>query len=138
MSKQADVCHRMPGRVQTLQLDGTTHTNHIALLQTAVHAADTSGRIRMSQNFRACRSNESGIAPGMVAMLVRVQDLRDLPALGFGGLEHTSPFQRVNGERLARFRASNQVMKIPQPVGGPDSLDQHGKVRSYSRTVYTR
>ena len=43
------------------------------------------------------------VAAGMVAVLVRVQDLRDVPAFVLGGVQALLVIQRIDGERLAGF-----------------------------------
>jgi hypothetical protein len=49
----------------------------------------------------------------VVLVLVRGEDLRDLPAAAPGGIQAQAPLERVDRERLAGLGAGDQLMKIP-------------------------
>jgi hypothetical protein len=59
-------------------------------------------------------------------VFMRVHNLCDLPACVFGGLQAFGAVQRVYGQGLAGFAASDQVIEITVRVGGPDLFDEHG------------
>jgi hypothetical protein len=61
----------------------------------------------------------------MVMVLMGVENLGDLPALGFGCAQAFFMVQRVNGQGLTGVRAGNQVIEIAKTVAGPDSFDDH-------------
>jgi hypothetical protein len=62
----------------------------------------------------------------VVVVLVGIQDLRDLPALGLRRGQALFMVQRVDGQRLAAFGARDQVVVIAVRVTGPDALNDHG------------
>ncbi len=66
-----------------------------------------------------------GVAAGVVAVLVGVENLGDLPALGLGGRETFLMIQGIDGKRFAGVGAGNQIVEIAIRVTGPDTLDDH-------------
>ena len=52
------------------------------------------------------------VAAGVVAVLVRVEDLGDLPALRLGGGETFPVVERVDRQRLAGLAAGDEVIEI--------------------------
>ncbi len=118
--------HRVAGRVQTFQFHGSADADHVALGEPAIHAADASWRHRHGPApSRAVAPTRPVVAPRMVTVLVRVEDLGDRPALGAGRVETELPFERIDRERLTALRTSDQVVKIAVRVARPDSFDQH-------------
>src|SRR5580658_7608263 len=73
----------------------------------------------------ARRGLQSRVAAGVLEVLVRVQDLGDLPAALARGCQAQLPLQRIHGERLAALRAGNEIVKIPPGVTRPDALREH-------------
>ncbi len=125
MRQQADMRHRVARGVETFELDGASYADHVPLAQPPIDAPDARGRSRMRQDFCARRADQALVAAGMVAMFVRVEDLRDLPALRAGRVQAQLPLERIDGERFARLRAGNQVVEVAVGVTGPDAFDQH-------------
>jgi hypothetical protein len=58
----------------------------------------------------------------VVAVLVRVEDLGDGPALVLGGLETLLVVEGIDGKRLAGLAARDQVVEIAVGVRGPICL----------------
>jgi hypothetical protein len=73
--------------------------------------------------------DHGGVPAGVVAVLVRVQDLRDREARILRGLEAFFVVERIDREGVARFRTSDEIVEVAVVVGGPDLLDDH---RSFS------
>ena len=62
-----------------------------------------------------------------VAVLVRVEDLRDRPAAFLRRGQALVEVERVYGERVTGLGAGDQVVEIAKGVGGPDLFDKHGR-----------
>jgi hypothetical protein len=122
---QADVAHRVARRIHAFKLHALAHLDHVARLHAAVHTADEPGRVVVRNHLRAGGGNHRCIPANVVVVFVRVEDLRDLPALHARGGQRLLAVERVDGQRLARLRARDQVVEIAQRVAGPDSLDDH-------------
>src|ERR1041385_3695453 len=67
--------------------------------------------------------HHGGVAAGVVAMFVSIQDLRDVPALRLGGVHALFMIQRIDGERFAGFRARDEIVEVAIGVSGPDLFD---------------
>jgi hypothetical protein len=76
-------------------------------------------------DFRAGLLRHRRIAAGMVAVLVRIQDLCHVPACVFGRAQAFLVIQGIDNERLSRFRARDQVIEVPIVVAGPHLFDDH-------------
>jgi hypothetical protein len=79
------------------------------------------------EHLRAGGRDDGGISRGVVVVLVRVQDLRDGEAVRARGVEALPRVERIDDERLAGFRACDQVLEIAQLVRRPDAFDQHAR-----------
>src|SRR5690242_1452331 len=79
----------------------------------------------MRQHPRARGRHHLRIARGVIEVLVRVEHLRDREALPARRIETLAGIERIDDQRLSSLRAGNQVLEIPEVVGGPDSFDQH-------------
>jgi len=73
--------------------------------------------------------HDGRVAAGVVVVFVGVEQLRDLPAAHFGGLQAFLVVQRVDGQRFAGFGAGDQVVVVAVVVTGPDALDKHGMLQ---------
>jgi hypothetical protein len=76
-------------------------------------------------DFGAGCRHHGRVAANVVMVLMGVENLGDLPAIGFGCAKAFFMVQRVNGQGFTGVRAGNQVIEIAQAVAGPDSLDDH-------------
>src|SRR5205823_7166267 len=65
------------------------------------------------------------IAAGVIAVLVGVEDLSDVPPLRLGGGEAFLVVQRIDRQRLAGLGAGDQVIEIAAGIRGPDLFDDH-------------
>ena len=78
--EQADVAHRVAGRVERLELDGLADADDVARAQSPRHVRDLVLARSVRQDARAGLATSGVVAAGVVAVLVGVEDLRDLPA----------------------------------------------------------
>ena len=100
--------------------------DHVAGLDAAIHAGDARAGAVVRDHLGAGGSDHGRIAAGVVVVLVRVENLRDLPALRLGGGQALAVVQRIDRERLAALGAGDQVVVVAVGVAGPDALDDHG------------
>ena len=91
----------------------------------ARHVGDLVLGVLVRQDFGAGLGDQRLVAAGMVAMLVGVRDLGDLPPFVLGGLQAFLMIQGIDGQRLAGLAAGDQVIKIATGIGGPDLFDDH-------------
>src|SRR5690606_24948499 len=91
----------------------------------AVDAFDAAARLVVRDHLRAGCRYDRGVSAGVVEVLVRVQDLRDLPAALLRGGEALRVVERVDRQRLARLRACDQVVEVAVGIRRPDALDDH-------------
>ena len=126
---QADVAHGVAGRVHAFELDGLADLDHVAGLDAAIHAGNARAGTVMRDHLGPGRGDDGRIAAGMVVVLVRVENLRDLPALRLGGGQAFLVVQGVDRERLAALGACDQVVVVAVGVAGPDALDDHRWLR---------
>ena len=116
----------VPRCVQAFQLDGLADLDHIARPYTAVHAADAAGCLVMGNHLGSGGRHHGCVATRVVEVLVGVEQLGDLPAAYFGGCQAFLVIQRIDGQCLAGFRTSDQVVEVAVAVSGPDAFDEHG------------
>ena len=64
----------------------------------------------------------------MVAVFMRIKDLRNVPACCLGSVQAFFVIQRIDGQGLSGFGAGDQVVEVPVGIGGPDLFDDHGSV----------
>ena len=126
MRPQAHVTHRMARRVHHLELDRLAHLDDIARAQAPRHVGDLILGFLVRQNCRFGFPGHRRVAARMVAMLVRVQDLGDVPPFFLGGHQTLLMVQGVDGQGLAGFAAGDEIVEIAIGVGGPDLFDYHG------------
>jgi hypothetical protein len=126
MRAQADMAHGVARRVEAFELDRLADLDDIAGAKPAVDALDPVPRIGMRQELRAGGGDHRGIAAGVVAMLMRVENLRDAPALRLGGGEAFLMIERVDRQRFPRRRAGDEVVEVAIGIRRPDLFDDHG------------
>src|SRR5437763_256036 len=125
MRQDADMRHRVARRVEAFELDTLADFDDIAGLETSVDALDLVLGAGMRQQFGMGRADDLVVAAGMVAMMMRVEYLGDVPALGFGRGQALLVIERVDRQRLAGFGAGDQVIEVAPTIGGPDLFDDH-------------
>ena len=121
------MAHGVTGRVQRLELDSLADLDDIPGTEPARHARDLVLRVLVREDLGAGLRNHRIVPAGVVAMLVRVQDLRDGPALILRSLQALLVVQRVDRQGLTGLRADDQVIEVSVSVCGPDLLDDHGR-----------
>ena len=119
------MAHRVTRRIEAFELDGLADFDHIARAQPAAHLRDLVLGIGVRQYRRLGGRDHLLVAAGVVAVLVRVEDLRDVPALRLGGGEAFLVVQRIDRQRLASLGAGDQIIEIAAGIGGPDLFDDH-------------
>ncbi len=119
---------RVAGRIQHLELYGAAHLDHIAARESSIHTADSSGRAGMREHTRVRSGDDAGVAIGVIAMLVRVQDLRDAEATGTRRRQALRRVERIDDQRFAGFVAGDEVVEVTQRIRRPDAFDVHGAV----------
>jgi hypothetical protein len=65
-------------------------------------------RVLVREDLRAGLLRDRFVTAGVIAMLVSVQDLRDIPAGVFRRLQALLRIERVDRQRLARFAARDR------------------------------
>lgn len=123
---QADVAHRVAGRVQAFQFDVPADLDHVPGLHAAVHAFDLARGLVVRDHLGAGGRHHGRVAAGVVVVLVRVEDLRDLPALDPGRVQGFFMVQRIDRQRFAGLGAGDQVVEVAVRITGPDAFDEHG------------
>jgi hypothetical protein len=118
----------VPRRVEALELDCAADFDHVAFRQAPVHAADAARRAGVRHHLRMGRADQAGVAAGVIAMLVGVEDLRDRPPARLRCIQAQPPFERVDRQRLAGLRAGDQVVEVAVVIGGPDAFDEHARI----------
>ena len=115
----------MAGRIEALQFNGFADLDDIAGANAAVHVWNAAPGICVRDNLCAGSRYHRLVATRVIAVLMRVEDLRDVPASLLCGRKALCIVQRINRQRLARLRAGNQVIKISIRIPRPDLLNDH-------------
>ncbi len=123
--EQADMRERVAGGVEAFELGAAADPDDVALGEAAIHAADARGGGGVRRDLRPGGRLEAGVAAGVVAVLVGVEDLRDLPAAFARRIKTQLPLERIDRERLAGLRAGDEIVEVAQGVSRPDPLGQH-------------
>jgi hypothetical protein len=123
--QDADMRHRVARRVEAFQFDAAADLDHVAGVQAPVDALNLVLGIGVRQELGAGRRNDLVVAAGMVAVMVRVEDLGDVPTLGLGRRQAFLVIERVDRQRLAGLGTGDQVIEVAPGIGGPDLFDDH-------------
>jgi hypothetical protein len=81
VTEETDVRHRVPWGIEALELEGTPDAYDITLAQASVDAPNATGCAGVREYLRPGRPYKPFVAPGVVEVLVRVEDLGNGPAL---------------------------------------------------------
>ncbi len=125
LRQQAHVAHGVSGRVHGKEFHRTAHLNHITGIQAHIHVVDLVLGVLVRDERSPGGRHHGPVAPGMVAMLVSVEDLGDLPAIGLGPSQALLVIQRVYGHGFAAFRTDDEIVEISIGVTRPDLLYNH-------------
>ena len=87
----------------------------------------------MRDDLRAGRLDNALVAADVIAVLVRIQDLGDVPLLFVGDGETFPEVERIDRQCLAGLRTDDQVVEVAVGVGGPDLFDDHLCSPEFSR-----
>ncbi len=118
--------HGVPGGIERFELDGLADLDDVPGAKPAIDTRNALTGILVRQQLGAGRSDHGAVAAGMIAVLVRIQNLSDLPAVLLGRGQALLMIQRIDGQRFTRFRAGDQVVEVAIRVRGPDLFDDHG------------
>ena len=100
------------GGVEALELDRAPDADEVAALEARSTPPMRRAAPACASTCAPVAAIEPGVAAGVVAVLVRVEDLRDLPAAAPRGIKAQPPLERIDRERLAGLRAGDQIVKI--------------------------
>ncbi len=125
MRQQTNVAHRVSRRVEAFELHRLPDFDHIARTKAAVDPRDLISRIFVCEQPRTGGGNHGAITSGVIAVLVCIQDLSDIPAFTFSRFQALLMIQRIDSERFAAFGADDEIVKVPISVSGPDLFDNH-------------
>ena len=125
MGERADVRQGVARGVQTLKLDAAAHADDVARRKADIDSTDTLGGACVCKDARLGCPHEARISAGVIAVLVRIQDLPDLPTARLRCGKATLPVERVHGERLTGFPAGDEIVEIAKRVSRPDPFDEH-------------
>ena len=131
--QQTDVAHRMARRIQNFQFYSLADLDHVTSIQTSIHVGDRSAGIGMGNDTGAGGRHHRAITADVVAVLMGVQDLGDVPAHGLGFSETLLMIERIHGQCLTGFWARHKVIEISPGVCRPDLLNNHGRVLGLER-----
>ena len=90
----------MAGGIQAFQLDSLADPDDVSFAETSIDASDARRGGCVCQHGRMRCLDQPGISTCVVQMLVRIEDLGDLPAPSAGSLQTQAPFQRIDGKGL--------------------------------------
>ena len=102
--------------------------DHVAGLHAAIDIRDLAAGFVVRDHLGAGGLHHRGVAAGVVVVLVRVEDLRDAPAVLLGRGQALAVIERVDRQRLAGLFAGDQVVVVAVRVAGPDAFDDHGHI----------
>ena len=119
------MAHRVAGRIQSFQLHGSADPDGIPRLERHIDAFDGSAGTRMGIQRGPGGLPHAGVAPGVVQVLMRVDEFRNGPTAAFGFGQAEVCRQRIHGERFAGFFARDQVVEIAVSIVGVDLCDLH-------------
>lgn len=117
--------HGVTGCVETLQLDGCADFDYVAGADALVHIRDSAAGVLMRDHFCPCRFDDTLVTARMIAVLVRIQDLRNFPAASRSNGKTFPVVQRINRQRIARLRARDEIIKIAVRIVRPNLLNDH-------------
>ena len=138
VGKQADVAHRVAGRVEAFQLHRLADLDDIASLHAPVDTGDLAARAVVGDQLGAGGRHAGRVAAGVVMVFMGIEQLGDLPAAHLGGRQTLVAVQRVDGQRLAGLGAGDEVVVVAVGVVGSDALDDHGALLWSSRALALR
>ena len=124
---QADVAEGVARRVETLELHRLADLDHVAGLHAAIDTRNLAAGLVVRDQLGAGGLHHRGVAAGMVVVLVRVEDLRDAPAVLLGCGQALAVVERVDRQRLAGVGTGDQVIEVAIRVAGPDAFDDQSK-----------
>jgi len=129
------MAHRMSRRVQNLQLHGFADFNYIAGSQASVDAWYCVSGVLMGHQLRIGGRDHGPIAARVIAVLVSIQDLRDLPPLVFSSCQTFAVIQGVDSQSFTAICAYDQIIEIAIRVGSPNLFNNHWSTSLIQHTV---
>jgi hypothetical protein len=79
----------------------------------------------MREDLSACRRDHCGITTSMIAVLVRVENLGNLPSTITRPRKAFLVIQRVDGKRFSSVIARQHIIEIAVSIPGPDLFYLH-------------
>ena len=87
--------HGVARRVECKQFDAAPYVNHVTRVQTSIDAGNGILGIAMGKEFGAGGSDHRLVAAGVIAVLVSIEYLRNIPAIFFGNRQAFLVIQRL-------------------------------------------
>ena len=99
--------HGMTGRIEAFEFNRLAYIDDVAGANTAIHIGNAIYRISMCNDSGTGRSDHRLVTANMIAVLMRVEDLRYRPAMLLGCGETLPVIQWIDGQRITCFGAGN-------------------------------
>jgi len=119
------VAHGVARCVQAFELDRVADLDDVTRNDATIHVRNTRARILVCNDSCTRCFNNALVTACVVAVFVRVEDLRDCPAAVFRNGQAFVVVKRIDCECVTSFRTDNQVVEVAIRVTGPDLFDNH-------------
>src|SRR5210317_1290899 len=113
------MAHCMPRGVEALQIDARADLDDVTCTNAAVHVGYAPGGVPVRDDLCFRCGDHARVAADMIAVFVRIQDLRNAPAPVFCDGQTLAEIERVDRERPPFFGTGNDVIEIAIRVSGP-------------------
>ena len=110
--KQTDVAHCVARCIKTFQFHCLAHLDDVAGAHAAVNIGYSIEGVMVCDQRRAGGTDNAFVATGVIAVFVRIQDLRDRPAAFGSRRQAFLEVEWIDCERLAAFGAGDQVVEV--------------------------
>ena len=114
-----------PGVSSASSSSAFAHLDHVTGRKPSVDAVDARPGVLVREQLGTGRRDHRAVAAGVIAVFVRVEDLRDLPALRLRARETLLVIERIHRQRFAAVGADDQIVEVAVRIAGPDLLDDH-------------
>ena len=117
--------HGVSRRIERDKLNAAPDFHDVPGFQPDIHAVNFRSSILMREDLSACRIDHCRVAAGMIAMLVRVENLGNLPSTITRPRKAFLVIQRVDGKRFSSVIAGQHIIEIAVSVPGPNLFYLH-------------
>jgi hypothetical protein len=95
-------------RVEYFELHRASDFDQVTARETSIYSADDARGAGMRQHFRAARGHDTGVAVGVIAMFVGVEDLPDAESASTRDRKALVGIQGIDDQRFAGFGAGDE------------------------------